>query len=129
MPTLNVVAGVVAAATVLAVVILGRLVVAYARSDDLGASVMRTGRWTWALVLGMFGLVSTGIMQFGDIIGGLFGFVVGHPYTVSNGIGIGLGALGISGALRITTDQYVGLALMAVGVVFLFTEVDQYVGR
>ncbi|GGN92261.1 hypothetical protein [Haloarcula pellucida] len=125
---LNVLAGVGAFVAILGVVILARFGIAYARSDDLSVSWDRTTRWTMMLATGVAGAVTVGLIQFGDLVGMAVEFVVSHPYFVTN-IGItSLGAGALSGLFTLSTGQFVGIAMMLVGLVFLVVEVDQYVG-
>ena len=124
---LNLMAGVGAFVAILGAVVLLRFGVAYARSEDLSVSWDRTTKWVTGVAMAIAGAVSLGLVQFGDLIGMGFEFIVGHPYFVSNFGVAGLGAGALSGVISLTTSQYVGIALALIGVVFLVVEVDEYV--
>lgn|GEM_PF-4277391 len=112
-------------------VVLGRFLMAYARVRDreeaLSTAFVITGRWALALILGGMSAVAVGLVQFGDIIGATFGFIVGHPYFVTNFGIIGIGAGGLSGLFTISGQQFIGVGMLIVGVVFLSVEVDDAV--
>jgi len=131
---LDLMAGLLATIAVIGGAIALRFGVAYARARDrrrespLRYAVTQTGEWTIGIAVGIGGAVAMGLVQFGDIIGTLFGFIGGHPYFASNLGVIGLGAGALSGLVSLSTDQFVGIALMLVGAVFLATEVDDALG-
>ncbi|ELZ23494.1 hypothetical protein C475_14513 [Halosimplex carlsbadense 2-9-1] len=113
------------------VVALGRFLVAYSRvrdrRDALSTAFAITGRWTLALILGGASAVGVGLVQFGDIVAMTVGFVVSHPYFVTNFGIIGIGAGGLSGLFTITGQEFIGIGMLIVGVVFLSVEVDDAV--
>jgi hypothetical protein len=110
---------------VVAAVLFGRFLVAAVNTEgDLSESLGRTGMWAGMVLGGLVAASATGIANFGDIFAGFIGFVGSHPFVVSNLGGIGLGALSLSGTVSLSTSQYVGLALLLVGAVFVVTEVD-----
>ncbi|MFC6757885.1 MULTISPECIES: hypothetical protein [Haloarcula] len=122
---LDIIGGLLLAMFVGGLILLARFFVAYRRTgDDIGRAAARTGRWTFAIVLGAFTAGATGLLQLADITSMVFEFVVAHPFTVSNLGTIGLGWLGISGGIVITGDQYIGIALAIVGIVFIAQGVD-----
>lgn len=124
---LDVVAGLLLAMVVGGLILGARFYIAYRRADDnIGEAAARTGRWTFAIVGGAFAAGATGLVQLGDILSQVFGFIVAHPFFVSNFGTIGLGALGISGSIIITSDQYIGLAIVVVGIVFVLQGVDRF---
>ncbi|QLH83221.1 hypothetical protein [Halosimplex pelagicum] len=112
-------------------VVLGRFLMAYARvrdrRDALSTATAITGRWALALILGGMSAVAVGLVQFGDIVGVAFGFIVGHPYFVTNFGILGIGAGGLSGLISISGQQFIGIGMLIVGVVFLSVEVDDAV--
>ncbi|MBO4248374.1 hypothetical protein IL252_11170 [Halomicrobium sp. IBSBa] len=125
--SLDLLAGAGALFGVLALVFVGRYAVAYARSDDFEVAWDRTTQWTMAVAMGLGAAVSTGLIQLGDLLAAGFEFVVGHPFAVSN-LGItGLGAGALSGVVSLSSSQFVGLAVMIVGAILLFVEVDDLV--
>ncbi|WP_424001196.1 hypothetical protein ACOZ4I_15715 [Haloarcula salina] len=125
---LNVMAGVGAFVAILGALVLVRFGIAYARSDDLSVSWDRTTKWVTGVAMAVGAAVSMGLIQFGDLVGMAVEFVVSHPYFVTN-IGItGLGAGSLSGMFTLSTSQFVGIAFLIVGIVFLVVEVDEYVG-
>jgi hypothetical protein len=110
---------------VVVLVLLGRFLVAAVNTEgDLSESLGRTGVWAGMILGGLVAASATGIANFGDIIGGFVNFVASHPFVASNLGGISLGALSLSGTVSLSTSQYVGLALLLVGAVFVVTEVD-----
>jgi len=124
---LDIVAGLLLALVVSVLILAARFFVAYRSSgDDIGRAAARTGRWTFAIVGGAFGAGATGLIQPAAILDLLFQFVAGHPFTVANIGTIGLGWLGITGNIVITGDQYIGIALAIVGLVFIVQGVDSF---
>ncbi|WP_254271094.1 hypothetical protein [Haloarcula marina] len=125
---LDLLAGAGAVAAVLGLVFLARFGVAYARSEDLEIAWDRTTKWAMTLAMGLGAAVSVGLIELGAVVSGGFEFIVGHPFVVSN-LGVtGLGAGALSGLFTLSTGQFIGLALMLIGVVFVFGRVDEYVG-
>lgn len=122
---LNLAAGLCAALLVLVVPIVVRFGIEYVRSDgDTSKALKMTNRWVMAIATAVGGLAATGVIQFGDLLGSAFSFVVNHPFVVSN-LGItGVGVAGLSGAVGMSADQFVGVALLLVGLVFLSGRVD-----
>ncbi|PSQ06654.1 hypothetical protein BRC92_00345 [Halobacteriales archaeon QS_4_69_31] len=128
-------AGLSMAIVVAVLVVSVRFLIAWANARDstrgdespLREALERTGNWTYGLIAGAFGAGALGLMQFGDIVGHVLEFVVSHPYFASNVAIGGLGAGGIGGWIPLTASQYAGIAMMVVGAVFLFTEVDDAV--
>jgi len=122
--------GILVAMGVIVGSVLLRFLVAYARARDrnrndaLRRAATQTGQWTIGVAVGIGSAVALGLVQFGDIVGTLFGFIGGHPFFASNLGVIGLGAGALSGLVSLSTDQYIGVALMIVGATFLFTQVD-----
>lgn len=106
-------------------VLLVRFLIAAANTGDLSESAQRTGMWAGMVVGGLFSASMTGLMNFGDVLGGFFGFVGTHPFVASNLGGIGLGALSLSGLVSLSASQYVGIALLLVGAVFVVMEVTE----
>lgn len=127
MPSLALGAGIGAFLLIMGAFVLARFLIAYARSDDLSVSWDRTTEWVTAIAMGIGGAVTMGLVQFGDLIGMAVEFIVSHPYFVSNFGITGLGAGALSGLFTLTTSQFVGIAVMVIGVVFLVVEVDEYV--
>ncbi|WP_276260584.1 hypothetical protein [Haloglomus litoreum] len=83
----------------------------------------RTARWLGMIAGGVITAGGIAIIQGVDIVAMLTQFIGSHPFIVSNLAGIGLGAGVLSGTIRLTVDQYVGIALMAVAGTFLLSEV------
>lgn len=108
-------------------VLLLRFGVAYARSEDLRVSFDRTTQWTMAVAMAVGSAVSFGLIQFGDLVTGAVEFIVTHPYFVSNFGITGLGAGALSGVFSLSTDQFIGIAIALIGLVFIVVEVDEYV--
>jgi len=116
---------------VVLLVITGRFLVAYARvrdrRDALSRAFVITGRWTLALIFGAMGAAAVGLVQAGDILGAAFGFIISHPYFVTNFGILGIGAGGLSGLFTLTGQQFIGVGMLIVGVVFPSVEVDDAV--
>ncbi|WP_415381467.1 hypothetical protein [Halosimplex sp. TS25] len=125
---LDVVGAVLMGILLVVLVITGRFLMAYARVRDRRDAFSRafviTGRWTLTIIFGGMGAVAVGLVQFGDIIGTAFGFIVGHPYFVTNFGIMGIGAGGLSGLFTITGQQFIGIGMLIVGLVFLSVEVE-----
>lgn len=105
-----------------------RFAIAFARADDDNAiqtAFERTGRWAYGIAGAAAGVVGMGFVEFGDLVAEVVGFVGGHPYFASNFAITGLGAGVVSGMVSLSTDQFIGIALMIVGVVFVVVEVDR----
>lgn len=90
-------------------------------SDDVVDAADRTARWGAVVVMGILGALATGIVQFADVIDMATQFIASHPFGVSNVLAIGLGWLGINGAL--TGEQYLGVAFGLVGITFVIAGV------
>jgi len=122
--------GLLAALGAFLAIVAVRFVIAYANADTrrpFATAVTRTGRWTFGLLGGVFGAVALGLVQFGDLVGGFVGFVVSHPYFASNFGIAGVGAGAISGMFQLTTQQFLGIAFVIVGAVFVAMEADDVV--
>ena len=127
---LDIVGGFLVASAVMAAILFVRFVIAYANADGRSpfqSALSRTGKWTFGLVAGVFSTVAVGLVQFGDLVGMTVGFIVGHPYFASNFGVAGVGAGALSGMWTLTAQQYLGVALAIVGLVFLVVEVDDAV--
>ncbi|WP_276258124.1 hypothetical protein [Haloglomus litoreum] len=106
----------------------GRYIAAYLNapesSDDrFEWATNRTARWLGMIFGGLLATAAVAITQGVDIVAMGTQFIGMHPFVVSNLAGIGLGAGVLSGNIQLTTDQYVGLALMAVFGTYLLSEV------
>lgn len=123
---LDVAAGVLGFAGILGFVLLVRFLIGLARTDGNAALAWdRTNRWAAGVAAGIGSAGAVGLIEFGDTIGMLVGYIASHPFIVSN-VGIaGLGAGALSGAITISMEQYLGLALMIVGVVFMLVEAEE----
>lgn len=119
--------GALAAFSVMGLFTALRFAVAYARSESLSVSWNRTTKWITGIALAFGAAVSTGLVQFGDLITGLVQYVVSHPFLVSNAGLTGLGVGALNGVVNVSTSQYIGIAVMLVGAVFLLVEADEYV--
>jgi hypothetical protein len=112
-------------------IVLGRFLIAYSRVRDRRDALSRafaiTGKWTLMVIVGGMSAVAVGLVNFADVVNVAFGFIVGHPYFVSNFGVSGLGAGALSGVFPVTGQQFVGVGLLIVGVVFLSVEVDDAV--
>lgn len=118
--------GVILALGALVIILAGRTALAYSRGKDPGAALAATGRWTFAVVGGIFTAGFTGLAQAGDLVAQLTAFIAGHPFAVSNaGVGL-LGWLGFSGQIALGPNQFVGLALAIVGAVWVVRGVDDF---
>jgi len=126
---LSVMAGVGAFLAIMTLVFGVRFAIAYARTGTPWMAWDKTTKWATGIALAIGSATTAGLIQFGDLVGGLFEFVVGHPYVVSNFGITGLGAGALSGLFQITTSQFVGTAIAIVGLVMVFVEVDEYVGN
>ncbi|WP_436931674.1 hypothetical protein [Halosimplex halobium] len=128
---LDLVGGLLMGLLLMLLIVLGRFLVAYARvrdrRDALSTATAITGRWTLGLILGGASAAAVGLVQFGDIVGMTVGFIVGHPYFVTNFGILGLGGAGLSGLISISGQQFVGAGMVIVGAVFLTVEVDDAV--
>ena len=102
----------------------GRFLIALARRDgDASEALQRTGRWSMAVIFGAGAAGSVGLIQLGDILGSATGFIATHPFAVSNGLITGLGAGVSAGLLSPSPEQFVGLAMVLVGLVLVTYEV------
>jgi hypothetical protein len=106
----------------------GRYIAAYLNApestdDRIQWASNRTARWLGMMVGGVITAAGIAIVNGVDIVAMGTQFVAGHPFVVSNLAGIGLGAGALSGVLQLTTDQYIGLAMMLVAAVFIASEV------
>lgn len=124
---IDVVGGLLAGVGLLTAVVLGRFILAYASADgddELATAFAQTGRWAYGTAGAAAGVVGLGIVEFGDILGQMFGFIAGHPYFASNLGIVGLGAGALSGVFALTASQYIGVAIAILGAVLLVVEVD-----
>jgi hypothetical protein len=110
-------------------VIAARYIAAYlnapesADDDRFKWATNRTSRWLGMIVGGVLAAAGVGIVEGVDIVAQISMFVGAHPFAVSNLGAIGLGAGALSGALSLTTDQYVGIAMVLVFGSYLASEV------
>lgn len=107
------------------VVVLRFLIAAVNTEGDLQDSVGKTAMFVGLVVGSVLAALATGLASFGDIIGQIVAFVGGHPFVASNLAGIGLGGAALSGLVTLSADQYVGIALLLVGAVFVVQEVSE----
>jgi len=97
------------------VLVVGRTLVAIARGEDPREAVEITGRWS-ASILGAAGAAGAmGLVELADVLGMVVAFIGSHPLAVSNGLVTGLGAAVSGGIFSPTPEQFVGIALMLVG--------------
>jgi cobalamin biosynthesis protein CbiD len=101
-----------------------RYLLALARGEGLREAAMMTGRWTWALIGGIFAVGAMGLVQFGDLVGMAVEFIATSPFGVSNALLTGLGAFVAGGWLELSASQFVGVAIALVGLVMLAYEVS-----
>lgn len=105
------------------------IALANASGDEgaLSTAFARTGRWSLMLASGIGSAAAVGLIQFGDLVGGAFAFLVGHPYFASNFGILGIGAGALSGLVSLSPQQFVGIGIMIVGIVMVSVEADNVV--
>jgi len=112
-------------------VVAARFLIALANASGdertLSTAFRKTGQWTLIVATGLGSAAALGLIQFGDLIGGAFGFFVSHPYFASNFGIAGIGAGALAGLVDISAQQFAGIALMIIGIVFVSVEVDDAV--
>lgn len=96
----------------------------YRKDGDASESAVDAGRDVQVVLGGAFAVGAMGIVQFADILTMAGEFVAGHPFAVSNGLTAGIGVLGLAGLVDIGPQQFVGVALVATGLVLMLYEVD-----
>jgi hypothetical protein len=104
-----------------------RYLVAYvnARGDNQARKAAgTTADWLGMVAGGIVAAGAAGIGTFGDIAGQIFALIGGNPFAISNLGAIGLGAANLGGLLSLSVEQYVGVALLLAGLVFVFSEVE-----
>lgn len=116
---------IVGAALIVGTIVLSalRFGIALSNGRDVEESAERVGKW-WVVVFGaIIGASMTGLVGLGEVTDLLVQLMGKNPLAFAEGITIGLGALGLSGAISLTWDQYVGIALLVVAGAVLAREV------
>ena len=105
------------------ILFVGRGLVALSEGRDLEESVMMSSRFMGALVGGVVVTVSVGLMGIGETLSILTEFIASHPFAVSNFAIAGIGAVGLGGLAELGAAQFLGIALLIVGLTFVIMEV------
>lgn len=94
-----------------------------AQGDSADDALMDTRRLAAAILGGFVALLVTGVLELSSLLGGFANLLAMKPTGLTNLFAAGLGALGISGAIRISPSLYLAVTLGFLGLALLSREV------
>lgn len=121
--TLAILAGVVLGALVL--ILGGNFTLELAEGDSPREAWVDTRMLAVGLGGAVVGVVASGLVTVGQAVDAFAGLLGMSPVAFTNMTSIGLGALGLSGALNITPRLYVAVTVGFLGLALLVTEVKK----
>lgn len=100
-----------------------RLALALSNGRDLGRAARMATMTVTTGVGASLGLVASGTMTFAEVLDGVTAFIGANPFAVTNVVGLGVGALGLSGAIDLSPMAFVVGGGLFVGATLVLAEV------